>query len=76
MIILSDHEFHPVREDRRSASRTLMDTMGEGRVTLGSDLPRPLGESPVGSPIEEAGLPSGTARTEPLGGDAARVPGR
>ncbi|MEU0517820.1 amidohydrolase family protein [Streptosporangium sp. NPDC006007] len=58
------------------ALRLLVDTMGEDRVMLGSDFPYPLGESPVGSLIGNAGFLSDTARAKLLGGNAARFLGR
>lgn len=58
------------------ALRLLVDTVGEDRVMLGSDFPYPLGESPVGTLIREAGFLSGTARAKLLGGNATRFLGR
>ncbi|WP_084958737.1 amidohydrolase family protein [Thermoactinospora rubra] len=52
------------------ALRLLVDTLGEDRVLLGSDFPYPLGESPVGRLVREAGFLSGTARAKILGGNA------
>ncbi|MDF5758530.1 amidohydrolase family protein [Spongiactinospora sp. TRM90649] len=53
------------------ALRLLVDTLGEDRVLLGSDFPYPLGESPVGGVIRDAGFLSETARAKLLGGNAA-----
>ncbi|GGT21062.1 amidohydrolase family protein [Nonomuraea spiralis] len=52
------------------ALRLLVDTLGEDHVMLGSDFPYPLGESPAGELIRNAGFLSGPARTKLLGANA------
>lgn len=58
------------------ALRLLVDTMGEDRVMLGSDYPYPLGESPVGELVRNAGFLSSTARAKILGNNAALFLGK
>jgi aminocarboxymuconate-semialdehyde decarboxylase len=52
------------------ALRLLVDTLGEDRVMLGSDFPYPLGESPVGGLIRNAGFLSEPARAKLLAANA------
>ncbi|GAA3253890.1 amidohydrolase family protein [Nonomuraea helvata] len=52
------------------ALRLLVDTLGEDHVMLGSDFPYPLGESPPGDLIRNAGFLSGAARTKLLAANA------
>ncbi|GAA4049973.1 amidohydrolase family protein [Nonomuraea soli] len=52
------------------ALRLLVDVFTEDRVMLGSDFPYPLGESPVGQLVRNAGFLSGTARAKILGNNA------
>ncbi|NUR87937.1 MAG: amidohydrolase [Nonomuraea sp.] len=52
------------------ALRLLVDTVGEDRVMLGSDYPYPLGETPVGELVRNAGFLSDAARAKLLGGNA------
>ncbi|MFI6924901.1 amidohydrolase family protein [Nonomuraea spiralis] len=51
-------------------ARLLVDTLGEDHVMLGSDFPYPLGESPAGELIRNAGFLSGPARAKLLGANA------
>ncbi|WP_188189269.1 amidohydrolase family protein [Nonomuraea sp. SYSU D8015] len=52
------------------ALRLLVDTLGEDHVMLGSDFPYPLGESPAGDLIRNAGFLSGPARAKLLAANA------
>ncbi len=51
------------------ALRFLVDTMGAGRVVLGSDYPFPLGEERVGALVRASGLPP-EVKANILGGNA------
>ncbi|MEV0586845.1 amidohydrolase family protein [Nonomuraea sp. NPDC050310] len=55
--------------DERSL-RLLVDVLGDEHVLLGSDFPYPLGETPVGQVVRNAGFLSGTARARILGNNA------
>lgn len=52
------------------ALRDLVDTMGVGRVMLGSDYPYPLGERPAGAVVRTASFLDDEDRARMLGGNA------
>jgi aminocarboxymuconate-semialdehyde decarboxylase len=59
-----------------SALRLLVETLGEGRVLLGSDYPYPLGERPAGQVVHAADFLTPGQRSALLGGNALRFLGR
>jgi aminocarboxymuconate-semialdehyde decarboxylase len=53
------------------ALRLLVDTVGAGRVLIGSDYPYPLGERPAGGLVRKAGFLDDATRDMILAGNAS-----